>query len=113
LKIDVENQQVTLDDDTTVVNHKKFMNRSVEFWDKRIVGKTIIPIFYEYLFGKGGSNALELLMKGMKHEGYLLGSMDKWLTHGQKIALATVVIIIFVAIVVFIILRSQGLIPGM
>jgi len=112
LKIDVNKQEVTLDDKTTVVDHKKFMNRSVEFWDKRIVGKTIIPIFYEYLFGKGGSNALELLMKGKEHEGYLMGSMDKMLTPRQRIALITIFIAAIIIIIIFVMVKNTGLIPG-
>jgi len=94
--IDVKAQTVKIENDT--LTHKVFMESFVKFWDKRIRGKTIVPLFYEYIFGKGGSNALEVLMKGMKHEGYLLGSMDKMLTREQKIALVTVVTIIFIAI---------------
>jgi len=70
-----------------------------------------VPIFYEYLFGKGGSKALELLMKGMKHEGFLLGSMDKWLTRGQKVALATIIVIIFVILIAISWLNSEGILP--
>lgn len=106
-KINQKEQNVTIDE--TTITHKEFMEKFTGFWDNKIKGKTIVPIFYEYIFGKGGSNALNLLMKGMKHEGYLMGSMDKLLTKGQKIALVTVVVIVFVAIFILYALRGMGI----
>ena len=38
------------------LSHKLWYETFVNFWDRRIVGKAIIPIFYEYLFARGGSN---------------------------------------------------------
>jgi hypothetical protein len=92
--------------------HKEWYEYFVNFWDNKIRGKAIVPIFYEYLFAKGGSNAHEQLMKGQKHEGFLLGSMDKTLTPAQKWAIGSVVTIIFVIIIAFVILKQQGLLPG-
>lgn len=92
--------------------HRMWYEHFVNFWDHRIVGKAIVPIFYEYLFAKGGSNAHEQLMKGMRHEGFLLGSMNKTLTPKQTIALVTIVTMIIVGMIVFIVLKNQGMLPG-
>jgi len=107
--INEQNQTVTLNDGT-VLTHKRFMEKFLSFWDKRIAGHTIVPIFYEYLFGEGGSNALELLMKGKQHEGYLQGAMEKgMLSKGQKIALGTIIVVVFVVMIVFYMMRSMNL----
>jgi len=111
-EINVEEQNVTFEDNDTVLTHKLFMDAFLQFWDKLIIGKSIVPIFYEYLFGKGGSNALELLMKGKEHEGYLMGSMDKMLTPRQRIALITIFIAAIIIIIIFVMVKNTGLIPG-
>jgi len=50
-------------------------------------------------------------MKSKKMEGYMEGASDKMLTRRQTIALATVVTIVFVGLIIFVILRNQGIIP--
>lgn len=110
-KIDMKHKKVTLTNGY-VFGHKEWYEHFVNFWDDKIKGTAIVPIFYEYLFAKGGSNAHEQLMKGQKHEGFLLGSMDKALTTGQKIAIGTVVTLIFVGLIVLVVLNQQGMIPG-
>jgi len=114
-KIDMEGKPpcVTLSNEYTFT-HKEWFECFVNFWDNRIIGKSIVPIFYEYLFAKGGSNAHEQLMKGQKHEGFMLGSMDKiQLSKGTKIAIGAVLSIIMIMLLVFIVLKNQGMLPGL
>jgi nitrate/TMAO reductase-like tetraheme cytochrome c subunit len=41
------------------------------------------------------------------------GRQGKMLTPGMKIAIGTIVTIIFVGLIVFVVMRNQGMIPGM
>jgi len=52
------------------------------------------------------------LMKGKKMEGYMEGRQGKMLTPGMKIAIGTIVTLSFVALIVFVVLKQQGMIPG-
>ncbi|MBS3749749.1 MAG: hypothetical protein KGY67_08650 [Candidatus Thermoplasmatota archaeon] len=93
-------------------SHKEWYEHFVNFWDHRIVGKAIVPIFYEYLFSKGGSNAYDQLAAGMEHQGFIRGALDQKLTSAQKWAIGGVVTIIFVMLIVFVVLNQQGMIPS-
>lgn len=109
--IDTQQKKVKLSNGY-VFSHKEWYEHFVNFWDNKIKGKAIVPIFYEYLFAKGGSNAHEQLMKGEKHEGFLMGSMDKTLSSAQKWAIGSVVTIIMVVLIVLVVLNQQGMIPS-
>jgi len=109
--INMKDKTVVLSNGFTF-NHKQWYELFVNFWDNKIKGKTIVPIFYEYLFAKGGSNAHEQLMKGMKHEGYLLGSMNKPLLSKRAIAIGAVVTLTFVGLIAIVVLKQQGMLPG-
>ena len=109
--IDKNNKTITFDDNTTL-NHKKFLHAFREFLKHRVAGETIVPADMERFMRRTSGKNLSLLMKGKKMEGYMEGSMDRMLTKGQKIALATVVTIVFVGIIIYMILESQGYIPG-
>ena len=111
--IDKANKSITLDDENgTVVTHAKFLTRFREFLTHRIAGETLVPADMERFMRRTSGKNLSLLMKGKKMEGYMEGSMDRMLTKGQKIALATVVTVVFVVIIVYVVLESQGLIPS-
>lgn len=115
---DVDVEQIDMDKKKVIMsngyvfNHKTWYELFVNFWDNRIVGKTIAPIFYEYLFAKGGSNAHEQLMKGMKHEGFLQGIMDKPLLSKRALEVGAIATIAIILLIVVVVLNQQGLIPG-
>jgi len=110
-QIDMDKKEVTLSNKFKF-NHKTWYELFVNFWDNRIVGKPIAPIFYEYLFAKGGSNAHEQLMKGMKHEGFLLGSMDKPILSKRALEVGAIATIAIILLIVVVVLNQQGMIPG-
>lgn len=99
-------------DNGTSIDYKSFIDRFRLFMQSRIAGETLYPADMERFMRRTSSKNLTALMKGKKMEGYMEGSLDKLLTRGQKIAIGTVVVLIFVGIFVFIVLRNQGLIPG-
>lgn len=90
-----------------------FLERYRYFWQHRIAGETLIPSSIEHFMRRTSGKNLEALMKGKKMEGYMEGSMDKMLTAGQKMAIGSIVVLIFVGMIVFIVLKNQGMIPGM
>jgi hypothetical protein len=94
-----------------VVNMDDFMKRWNDFWTCRIAGETLTFEDMERFMTRTSGKNLSNLMKGKKMEGYMEGAMDRMLTRGQKIALASVVTIIFVVIIVYIVLKNQGVIP--
>lgn len=94
-----------------MVSIEDFMTRWNAFWNNRIAGETLVFTDMERFMTRTSGKNLSNLMRGKKMEGYMEGSMDRMLTKGQKIAIATVVTIIFVVIIVYIILENQGLIP--
>lgn len=94
-----------------MVEYKEFIDRWNKFWMNRIAGETLVFSDMERFMTRTSGKNLSNLMKGKKMEGYMEGVMDKMLTRGQKIALATVVTIIFIIIIVYIVLRNQGLLP--
>jgi hypothetical protein len=94
-----------------MVSIDDFMTRWNAFWNNRIAGETLVFTDMERFMTRTSGKNLSNLMRGKKMEGYMEGSMDRMLTKGQKIAIATVVTIIFVVIIVYIILENQGLIP--
>lgn len=91
-----------------MVSIEDFIKTWDNFWIKRICGETIVFNDMERFMSRTSSKNLKLLMQGKKMEGYLEGSMDKLLSKGQKIALATIVMIVMVAVIVIVILKSQG-----
>ena len=94
-----------------MVSMDDFKIRWYKFWVNRIAGETLVFTDMERFMTRTSGKNLSNLMRGKKMEGYMEGAMDRMLTRGQKIALASVVTIIFVIIVVYIVLKNQGLIP--
>ena len=110
-KIDKEKQTVYYDDGRTI-NYKQFIDRFRLFMKGRIAGETLYPADMERFMRRTSAKNLSLLMKGKKMEGYMEGASDKLLTKGQKIAIGTVITLIFVGLIIFIVLRNQGMIPS-
>lgn len=110
--IDIQNKTVTLTNNITIT-FDMFLERYRYFWQHRIAGETLIPSSIEHFMRRTSGKNLEALMKGKKMEGYMEGSMDKMLTAGQKMAIGSIVVLIFVGMIVFIVLKNQGMIPGM
>lgn len=110
--VDEKNKTVYFDDGTNI-NHEGFLKKFTGFFQNRIAGETLMPIDIEQFMRRTSSKTLSLLMKNKKMEGFLEGSMNQMLTKGQKIAIATVVAAIMIGLIVFIVLKNQGLIPGM
>jgi len=111
-RIDKENNTVYYDDGTHIT-FKGFIDGFRVFMKNRIAGESLYPADMERFMRRTSGKNLSQLMKGKKMEGYMEGSSDKLLTKGQKIAIATVITIIMVIIMVFILMKSQGMIPGM
>jgi len=88
-----------------------FKKRWNMFWTSRIAGETLTFEDMERFMTRTSGKNLSNLMKGKKMEGYMEGAMDRMLTKGQKIAIGVIVTIIFVIIIVYIVLKNQGLIP--
>lgn len=110
--IDETSGTVYFSDDTSI-DRESYIIRFREFLKKRVAGETLTPADMEQFMRRSSSKSLSLLLKTKKEEGYLEGSSDKMLSTGQKIAIGTVVTAVFVGAIIFIMLRSQGMIPGM
>jgi len=95
-----------------MVSMEDFMSRWNSFWSGRIAGETLMFGDMERFMTRTSGKNLSNLMRGKKMEGYMEGAMDRMLTRGQKIAIGTVVTIIFVVIIVYIVLKNQGMIPA-
>jgi len=94
-----------------MVEMKDFNEKWKGFWNSRIAGETLVFSDLERFMTRTSGKNLSNLMRGKKMEGYMEGAMDRMLTKGQKIAIASVVTIIFVIIIIYIILKNQGIIP--
>jgi len=90
----------------------KFNQDFQAFLQNRIAGETVTYADMErFMRYRTSGKSLELLMKNKKSEGFAEGSGDKKLTRGQTIAIGTVVTVTVVIIMVFIILKGQGMLP--
>ena len=107
-RIDSKDKTVHFDNDT-FIDFKGFIDSFRNFMQCRIAGESLYPADMERFMRRTSGKNLTQLMKGKKMEGYMEGSSDKLLTRGQKIALGTVIILIFVGLIVFMILRNQGM----
>jgi len=107
--VNEDSKTVTFDDGETVT-YDGFIQKFYEFWNKRIAGETVTHVDFERFINRSSARNLKLLMKGKKMEGYLEGSMDKFLTKGQKIAVTTFAVIGMMAIIAFVVLKNQGII---
>jgi len=93
-------------------DHKTWFEHFVNFWDKRVVGKTIVPTFYEYLFASGGSHQYSQLVTGKEHEGFLTGQMGKPLDKKKAaIAVGAILALAIGGVIVLVIAKNQGLLP--
>lgn len=106
-----ENTKTVYYDNHTSVDHKKFMETFIDFFKGRIAGETLVPTDMEHFMRRTSGKNLSLLIRSKKMEGYMEGSLDKILSKRQMIAIGTVITIIFVGIVVYIILKNQGMLP--
>ena len=109
--IDPSSKTVLFDDGSSI-DFKGFINSFRVFMNGRIAGESLYPADMERFMRRTSGKNLTQLMKGKKMEGYMEGVSDKLLTRGQKIAIGTVITLIFVGIIVFVVLRNQGVIPG-
>lgn len=99
--------------DGTSINRNDYVKRFRGFLRQRIAGETLVPADMEQFMRRSSSKSLSLLLKTKKEEGYLEGSADKMLTSGQKLAIGSIIVLSLVGVIVLIMLKSQGLIPGM
>lgn len=99
--------------DGSYTNLEDYVKRFRFFLQKRVAGETLVPADMEQFMRRSSSKSLSLLLKTKKEEGYLEGSADKMLTTGQKMAIGTIIILSFVGVILLVILKSQGMIPGM
>lgn len=95
--------------DGTTVNLREFRKKFRDFFQGRIAGETVVFSDMERFMSRVSSKNLSQLVKSKKLEGYMEGSMDKLLTKGQKIALATVVTLIMVGLIAIVVLNQQGI----
>ena len=109
--IDTDKQTVYYDDKSHVT-YAMFLESFSRFFSKRIAGETLDPSSIEHFMRRTSAKNLSLLMKGKKMEGYMEGRQGKMLTPGMKIAIGTIVTLTFVALIVFVVLKQQGMIPG-
>jgi len=110
-RIDKDTRTVYYDDGTHI-DYNGFIDRFRIFMKGRIAGESLYPADMERFMRRTSGKNLSQLMKSKKIEGYMEGSSDKILTRGQKIAIGTVIILVFVGAIVFIMLKSQGVIPS-
>ena len=89
-----------------VVSFEDFMKRWNHFWTSRIAGETLVFTDMERFMTRTSGKNLSNLMRGKKMEGYMEGAMDRMLTRGTKIAIATVATIIVLVIIVYIVLKN-------
>jgi len=110
--IDKESGTVFFDDGSSI-DHNGFIEGFIGFWKERVAGETLDPSAIEHFMRRTSAKNLSLLMKGKKMEGYMEGRQGKMLSPGMKIAIGTVVTLVFVGLVVFVVLKNQGMIPGL
>ena len=99
-------------DDGSSIDHQGFVKHFIGFWKHRVAGETLDPSAIEHFMRRTSAKNLRLLMKGKKMEGYMEGRQGQMLTPGMKIAIGTIVTLVFVAVIVIVILKNQGMIPG-
>lgn len=107
-----ENKKTVYFNDGSSISFDEFLKRFTGFWTNRIAGETLDPSSIEHFMRRTSAKNLSLLMKGKKMEGYMEGRQGKMLTPGMKIAIGTVVTLIFVGLIVFVVLKNQGMLPG-
>jgi len=98
-------------DDGTSITYDDFIDYCRRYFKQFIAGETLMPYAIEFFMRRTSSKNLSQLMEGKKMEGYLEGSMDRLLTRGQKVAIGTIVTLIFVGLIVFVVLKNQGMLP--
>jgi len=103
-----KNDKSVIYDNGKKLTHGAFMADFRDFLKYRIAGETLAPADMERFMRRTSGKNLSQLMKGKKMEGYFEGVSDKLLTRGQKIALGAIVTIVFVGIILFVVLRQQG-----
>jgi len=108
-----EQKKKVLFTDGTYIDLENYVKRFRFFLQKRVAGETLVPADMEQFMRRSSSKSLSLLLKTKKEEGYLEGSADKMLTPGQKMAIGSIIILSFVGVILLVILKSQGMIPGM
>ena len=107
-----ETAKTVMFEDGEVLTYNDFIEKFRDFLEGRIAGETLVPADMERFMRRTSAKNLQLLLKGKKMEGYLEGSMDKMLSRGQKIAIATIVTFVFVGLIVFVVLNQQGAFGG-
>jgi len=107
-----QNKKTVYYDNGDSVSFSQFNEAFSKFFSKRIAGETLDPSSIEHFMRRTSAKNLSLLMKGKKMEGYMEGRQGKMLTPGMKIAIGTIVTLSFVALIVFVVLKQQGMIPG-
>lgn len=100
---------VVLFDDNSTLTLREFREKFRGFLDKRIAAETVVMADMERFMSRLSSKNLSQLVKSKKLEGYLEGSMDQFLSKGQKIALATISTIIVLGIIGLVVLNQQGM----
>jgi len=108
--IDIDRKIVYFTDGTKI-SYPEFIEYTRHFFQNFIAGETLMPWAIEHFMRRTSSKNLSQLMEGKKMEGYLEGTMDRLLTRGQKIAIGTVIALVFVGLIVFVVLKNQGMIP--
>jgi hypothetical protein len=108
--IDTVNKKIIFDDGQELT-HKSFLEKFRAFLEGRVAGETVVPADMERFMRRTSGKSLSQLMKSKKMEGYMEGASDKVLTRGQKIAIGTVITLVFVGLIVFVVLKNQGIIP--
>jgi hypothetical protein len=106
-RIDQQNKTVYFDDGSRI-DYKGFVDRFRVFLKGRIAVESLYPADMERFMRRTSGKNLSMLMKGKKMEGYMEGVSDKLLTRGQKIALGTVVTLVFVGLIIYVVLNNQG-----
>ena len=98
--------------DGSYITKADYVERFRQFLTKRVAGETLVPADMEQFMRRSSSKSLSLLLKTKKKEGFLEGAADKMLTPGQKIAIGTIIALSMVGVIILVILKSQGMMPG-
>ena len=106
-----ENTKTVVFDNGDKIDYPGFMKKFIGFWQNRIAGETLSHLDMENFMKRTSGKTMSSLIRGKKLEGYMEGSSDKMLTTGQKIAIGTALSIVIVVVVVYVILKGQGLVP--
>ena len=107
--IDLEKNEIQYMDFETV-NHDKFYNTFIQYWQNRIAGETLSVVHMERFMKRTSTKNSENLIRGKKIEGYMEGRFGKKMDANWVKYILIIGIIAFVGLLGAVIMQKMGFI---